>query len=84
MYSLFIQPLYDGDLSTRATFFCAQGGRCREVLRPSPLSQDLEDPPLFEGSDPPLSYATHACLAADSSQPQPRHQSLLRNFQGAC
>ena len=66
-----------------ATFFCTQGGRCREVLRPSPLSQNLKDPSLFEGPDLPLSYATHACLAADSSKPQPRHQSLLRNFKGA-
>ena len=84
MYSLFFQPLYDGDLSTMVSFFCTQGGRSREVLRPSPLSQDLEDSPLFEGPDPPLSYATHACLAADSSKPQPRHQPLLRNFKGAC
>lgn len=34
-------------------------------------------PPISEDLEPPLSYATQACLAVDSSQPQSRHQSLL-------
>ena len=40
-------------------------------------------PPLIwshEGLEPSLSYATQACLAADSSQPQSRHRSLLEQL----
>ena len=56
-------------------------GREKIFLR-SPLSQDLDDrlpspTPLYECLEPPLSYATQACLAVDCSQPQSRHQSLL-------
>ena len=31
IYWLWLKPLYKGYLSTTATFFCPQGGRCREV-----------------------------------------------------
>ena len=31
IHSLLFQPLYNGQLATMATFFCAQGGYCREV-----------------------------------------------------
>ena len=31
IHSLLLQPLCNGCLSTMATFFCPQGGRCREV-----------------------------------------------------
>ena len=31
IHSLLFQPLYNGHLSTMATFSCPQGGRCKEV-----------------------------------------------------
>ena len=31
IHSLFFKPLYNGHLSTMATLFCPQGGRCGEV-----------------------------------------------------
>ena len=31
IHALLFQPLYNGHLSTMATFFCSQGGHCREV-----------------------------------------------------
>ena len=31
IHSLLFQPLHNGHLSTMATLFCPQGGRCEEV-----------------------------------------------------
>ena len=47
IHSLLFQLLYNGHLSTSATFFCPQGGRCRKVQ----LHFEMQNP-----------YLNSACL----------------------